>query len=216
MINIDASTIRTHAIPPPNDITYLEQTLALLPAHATEIDEQIIQAYSPHPKRHYHHASHIATMLRIVAPLQNELLVWVVLFHDLVYNTARKDNEQLSAEALQKALNPYYPPQLIQTMMRWIQATANHIPLDDSPEQAILLDADLAILAAPPETYLQYTQAIRSEYSQYPSPLYRIGRAKVLRTFLERPAIYFTLENKHLEPFARKNLQTELKQLSWW
>ncbi|MFC6617846.1 hypothetical protein [Deinococcus radiophilus] len=46
-----------------------------------------------------------------------------------------------------------------------------------------------------------------------PGTVYRQGRAKVLRGFLERPCIFTTPEFASLEAAARRNLTTELAAL---
>ena len=53
-----------------------------------------------------------------------------------------------------------------------------------------LSDVDLAILGAPPSRYERYVVAVRSEYAHVDDRAWRRGRAEVLTSFLDRPAIY--------------------------
>jgi predicted metal-dependent HD superfamily phosphohydrolase len=74
-----------------------------------------------------------------------------------------------------------------------------------------MCDADLAILGAPREKYVQYAQAIRQEYVHVPSAEYHVGRSRVLHSFLDRESIYRTpYAREHWEERARENLASEI------
>ena len=82
-------------------------------------------------------------------------------------------------------------------------------------DSQILLDADLAILGAPPDQYQRYVQAIRQEYAWVAEIDYRRGRQQVLERFLQRSKIYYTSNMQTtVEPLARNNLSRELQLLS--
>jgi predicted metal-dependent HD superfamily phosphohydrolase len=75
-------------------------------------------------------------------------------------------------------------------------------------------DADLAILAAPTDRYIAYTAAVRAEYAHVPDEVFAAGRANLLQTLLDAPAIYRTPHSRqHWEPQARSNIRAELTQL---
>ncbi len=81
------------------------------------------------------------------------------------------------------------------------------------PDTCIILDADLAILGAPPAAYDLYAQAIRQEFAHVPEAEYKEGRAAILTYFLNRERIYHTdLFFNDLEGQARRNLGRELSQ----
>jgi predicted metal-dependent HD superfamily phosphohydrolase len=93
-----------------------------------------------------------------------------------------------------------------------IRSTARHLPQNKQPDCFYFLDFDLAILAATPSVYQSYAVAVWKEYqTTYPKPIYKMGRKKVLKAFLERDFIYYTsLYQKKFEGIARKNIQFEL------
>jgi predicted metal-dependent HD superfamily phosphohydrolase len=92
-----------------------------------------------------------------------------------------------------------------------ILATKTHEPSQVDPRFHAFLDADLAILGSAPARYDEYAAQIRREYAHIPEPMFRSGRASVLRTFLTRPAIYATAEfRERFEAQARKNIQREV------
>lgn len=183
--------------------------------------DKIELAYSS-SGRYYHTFSHLVKMFEVIAPYEHKLnhkeSVWLaVWFHDVVYDTQRNDNEEKSAEFLREmasALN--IPENVFRKAEELILLTKKHsISSEADFDSRLFLDADLAILGGTEEEYAVYMKGVRKEYSQYPDLLYREGRKKVLKHFLESEFLYKT-ENirKHLEEKARINLSLELKQLS--
>ena len=100
-------------------------------------------------------------------------------------------------------------------MVRLVRLTASHDPDPDDVTGAVLCDADLSILAAAADRYAQYAAAIRQEYIHIPRAEFCAGRAKVLQSFLDRPAIYRTPHGQqYWEAAARANLANEIAQLT--
>ena len=56
----------------------------------------------------------------------------------------------------------------------------------------MLVDIDLAILAAPPRRFAQYQQQIRAEYACVAEPPFAARRRSILRSFLDRESTYAT------------------------
>lgn len=139
-----------------------------------------------------------------------------VYFHDIVYDTKAKDNEEQSAQHTQNYLTRLgIPEDAASYVLTLIRATAKHEVIENDTDSAIFLDADLAILGSSEEDYDKYAAKIRKEYSWVPEDQYRIGRKKVLQDFLKRPRIYFTeLAGKELEQQARINIEREIAGLS--
>ena len=190
------------------------------PADAYPVFDRLAAAHSE-PARHYHTLEHVAEMLRVAGRLMEpandgdaiQLAVW---FHDAVYDPKAKDNEARSAELMSDALAPLsLPAELIQHVADMIRATAH---TGDSPadaDTAVLLDADLAILAADEWRYLKYAEAIRKEYAWVDDAAYRTGRAAVLQAFLDRPRIYRTARFHDMgEEPARRNMAAEMERLA--
>ena len=175
------------------------------------------------PDRHYHNLDHVADMLgvvsRLVGPADDpavlHLAVW---FHDAVYDPRAKDNEDRSAELAADLLGPLGVPRAdLDRVGRLVRATAHltgREPAGDR-ETAVLLDADLAVLGAPPERYRRYAEGIRREYGWVPEADYRAGRARVIDHFLARPRLFRT-DRMYAEGEvrARANLGAELAALS--
>ncbi len=179
----------------------------------------LVTAYST-SHRHYHTLKHIQHVLRTIETLQLytkdlpsvQLAAW---FHDIVYDTQAQNNEERSAEYADKLLiNLGIPLNNIATVTRLILTTQRHHTEADDFDSQVLLDADLAILAANPVEYRDYADAIRQEYAWVSDADYIMGRSQVLQKFLHRDRIYFTpLMFEVAEQSARSNLNTEIQVL---
>jgi len=136
--------------------------------------------------------------------------------HDVVYDSQAKNNEAKSADYARILLaNLSVPSATIANTARLILNTQHHQAAAIDIDSQILLDADLAILGAPPDQYQRYVQAIRQEYAWVAEIDYRRGRQQVLERFLQRPKIYYTSNMRTtVEPLARNNLSRELQLLS--
>lgn len=168
--------------------------------------------------RHYHSAAHIEACL---AHLQRwrylagdgdlvELALWT---HDLVYDTQRHDNEAVSAERACQWLQAAGLEDKAPALRTMILAT-RHQEAPQNNDAALVVDIDLSILAAEESVYAGYEAAVRAEYAWVPEPLFRAGRARLLRQLLEMPALYHHAPLAMLwEEPARSNLQAALVAL---
>ncbi|HWJ29250.1 MAG TPA: hypothetical protein VNS32_22105 [Flavisolibacter sp.] len=170
--------------------------------------------------RHYHNLTHLEHLLEQLIPIKEMIQDWHTLilsiaYHDFVYYVRNNDNEEQSASYAEKALSEIsYPADKIQKCKDQILATKAH-KNEHGPDTNFFTDADLSILGADTETYLTYTTQIRKEYKIYPDLLYKPGRAKVLRHFLNMERIFKTDHFCELyEQQARKNLSIELEHYS--
>jgi predicted metal-dependent HD superfamily phosphohydrolase len=172
--------------------------------------------------RRYHTAEHVMWVLDWVERLlpaspatDGAAVRAAALFHDVVYDPrSSASNEAESADLAVHALASigWTSPRL-DVVRRLILATAGHEA--DGPDAAILLDADLAVLGAPPADYAGYVEAVRFEYGFVSEPDWRVGRAAVLRSFLDREHVYATNRMRaEREPLAQSNLRSELAMLT--
>jgi predicted metal-dependent HD superfamily phosphohydrolase len=170
--------------------------------------------------RFYHNLNHIQQLFHIADQLQDvatdfravQLAIW---FHDIVYDPRQSDNEAQSAATAVRLLRPLGVLQAtLTTVSNLILATQTHDANVTDPNTFVILDADLAILAAPPEQYDAYARAIRQEYSFVPQAAYKKGRTAVLRRFLARSPFYFTEWMRAWgETAVQQNLTRELYRL---
>lgn len=182
--------------------------------------ERLRAAYDE-PHRAYHTARHVGACLallddpavRVLAerPVEVEAALW---FHDAVYDTRAADNEERSAVLAEESLGAAGTPRAVAARVAaHVRATRDH--LATSADAQLVIDIDLSILGADPETFSRFEQEIRREYSWVDDEAYRAGRAAVLRRFQERASIYGTpLLRERYEPRARENIARSLAELT--
>jgi predicted metal-dependent HD superfamily phosphohydrolase len=190
---------------------------ATLP-HQDEIATALLARYAE-PHRHYHTASHLAGVLRMVDELaegQDLFLVRLAAwFHDAVYAIppGQIPNEEASARLAVRDLSRAGLEQEDLTQVaRLVRLTATHTPGSRDPEGELLCDADLSILAAPPEEYAGYASAIRKEYAAVPEEVFLAGRLEIL-TRLSEGEIFRTSKGRALTEAAKANVAAECAAL---
>jgi predicted metal-dependent HD superfamily phosphohydrolase len=184
------------------------------------LDELLARHRQPH--RRYHTATHVMWVLRHIddlaaanTPVDLDAVRAAALFHDAVYDPRSPTNEHDSAGLARRVLADCgWEPARVDRVAALIELTAGHVAPDTDLGADILLDADLAILGAEPADYRSYVTGVRAEYAHVDDDAWRVGRAAVLRSFLERPAIYRTTSMQAArERRARANLSAELADL---
>ncbi len=189
---------------------------------------EIIEKLYSAPGRRYHALAHIGWCMDLLdefsEPLRAqdvdriEMALW---FHDIVYDTKRKDNEARSGEVavgIGRALG-------IDTInlggvdvdiCGTTHADAPSV-FEREPSTQWVLDIDLASLGFDPEEFAKHSEMIREEYSWVPEDVYRTNRVLILKMFLDRAEkhdLYFTREcRERYEAQARENLKRAIEKL---
>ncbi|MFB9718500.1 metal-dependent phosphohydrolase [Planobispora longispora] len=193
----------------------MDRWRALAGPGAEALGRDLIARYGE-PHRRYHTTAHLEAVLDHVDTLAGhadnpDLVRLAAWFHDAVYDPERGDNEERSARLAERALpEAGLPAEAVATVARLVRLTVTHDPAPGDADGAVLCDADLAILAAPPEVYAAYAAAVRQEYAFVPDDAFRSGRAAVLRSLLGLPSIFRVAD---LEEAARANIHAELDRL---
>jgi predicted metal-dependent HD superfamily phosphohydrolase len=177
----------------------------------------LVAAWSE-PHRRYHDLAHLAAVLGLVGQLDGatdpdavRLAAW---YHDVVYDPTRRDNEKVSAQRARAGLRGLVPDERIAEVERLVLLTAGHDPEPGDANGAVLCDADLAVLAGPPDAYVAYASAVREEYAHLSDEEFTAGRIAVLESLLELPVLYRTPEAaRQWTDTARANLTAELTLL---
>ena len=182
----------------------------------------IKKSYSS-PGRSYHNLDHLLSLLTLceesVAVLQNPIVVgFSIIYHDIIYDTQRRDNEEKSAEKAKRDLKALgLKRSFITEIEAFILATKDHeIPAEvvNKHDLAYFLDFDLAVLGLPGDEYEAYKKSIRQEYLQYRSYVYKEGRRQAMIQLLEKKSLFYTNEFKErFEVQARENINNELAVL---
>ncbi len=199
----------------------------MLPALPSEVPAAVLsdlrRRYAE-PQRAYHDWSHIEALLALFDEVRPRLTDWravlyAIIFHDVVYDPTRGDNEERSAELLRCALANELTPATLDRAVSLVTATKKHAVPDglDDPERAdaaIFLDMDLAILGADETSFDAYEGQIRAEYAHVPDEAFRAGRSRILQAFASRDRLYLSdWGHERFEAQARRNLARSLDRL---
>ncbi|SFW89478.1 HD domain-containing protein [Amycolatopsis australiensis] len=168
------------------------------------------------PHRRHHTLDHAAAVVRDSAWLAGDLgatdravLAVAAWAHDVVYDAKPGEDERASAGWAREALDGVAEPHIAR-VEGLILATITH---DAPPEDCLataLLDADLAILGAEPDSYAVYARGVREEYAKYPDDVWCEGRIAVLEGMLARPLYRSEAARTRWASAAEKNLAAEL------
>ncbi|MGB6082625.1 hypothetical protein [Moheibacter sp.] len=182
-----------------------------------ELWNEIERNYSA-KKRHYHNLTHLENMLKeldeVVVKIHHpEAILFSLFYHDIIYNPSTNNNEEKSAESAARRMKELSVPDAdIKRTEEQILATKSHHSLENDTQY--LIDADLSILGQTQEVYSIYSQNVRKEFSIYPDFIYKSGRRKVLKDFLERERIFKTdYFYQKYEKAARINIENELREI---
>ena len=166
-----------------------------------------LSALYAQPDRHYHDLRHVADLLLWgrAFPL-DELQTWAVWFHDAIYDAARRDNEERSAQLAEQRLPALgYDDAFVGEVAQIVRDTASHIAT--TPRGEAVLDLDLAPLAIPKPAFLANRARIRKEFAFATDEEFCVGTAGFARSMLERERIFHTPWGREREPRARENLE---------
>ena len=173
------------------------------------------------PGRHYHDVRHVRWVVRHVLELTERFddtvedpgaVVAAAFFHDAVYGGT--DDERQSADLAVRTLSDLGWARGRCDLVAELVLATDHRSPPSSRDAAVLVAADLAVLAAAPAVYGDYVRSVRKEYGRLDDTTWRTGRAEVLRGFLDRPAIFpADLGLDAWERRARANLTAELAAL---
>lgn len=170
--------------------------------------------------RHYHTLEHLDACLRHLDKMRDgaqhpheiALALW---FHDALYAVGATDNEHRSADWASNALRAAGAPQEVADRVHALIMVTCHDQPPHTPDQALLLDVDLAILGAPAAVFDAYEQQVFREFQHVPPVAFRSNRARILQGFLDRPQIYHTPQFRdRREAQARANLGRSIVALA--
>lgn len=169
------------------------------------------------PQRHHHTLDHLVAVLDVIdrhatlAP-HPDLVRLAAWFHDAVYDPTAPANEERSAElAVARLTDLGLDRDGVLEVNRLVLLTATHDPRPGDANGALLVDADLAVLAYPGTEYDAYAGQIRREYHHVTDEHFAAGRVAVLRRLMIEPALYRILpERERLQTLARANMTREI------
>ncbi|WP_129788539.1 DUF4031 domain-containing protein [Promicromonospora panici] len=197
------------------------------PGLARKAGEELVDRWRE-PHRVYHSTLHLAVALDALDAVAGEARVseralWrarlALWFHDAVHDGVARQDEERSADLVAELLGPLagagVSAEDISEIARLVMVTAEHDPAPDDVVGGLVSDADLAVLGGSPAVYVRYTRQVRAEYCDVPEPLFRAGRAQVLRALLDGGPLFRTAPGAaRWQDAAEANLRDELATLA--
>lgn len=203
--------------------------LRLLPQHR-ELGARLLQRWNE-PHRHYHGPAHLLAVLQRLRELARhgggdgpgmepsrrvQLAAW---FHDAVYDGLPGDDEDRSAELARSLLTDVLGAPAAAEVAALVLSTKEHrLPAefdgDLRRDAALLLDADLGVLASSTPEYDRYVRQVRADYAHVDDVSWARGRAGVLDRLLSADPLFHTewAAEQWTGP-ARANLRRESMRL---
>jgi predicted metal-dependent HD superfamily phosphohydrolase len=178
----------------------------------TDVRDRLVTAYAGergyHDLRHLHEVLARLDQLGVADDVEIVLAAW---FHDAVYDGA-PGAEERSAQLAATELDGCGVD--VDEVVRLVRLTESHDPGAGDGRGVALCDADLAILAAAPDRYAEYTAGVREEYADLSDAEFRAGRLTVLRDLATRGSLFGSAyAREHWESRARENLRAEIEAL---
>lgn len=173
----------------------------------------LVHRYSE-PHRRYHTILHVEDCLfEYLNLVKNDgatdpAIVMAIFWHDVVYNGNPGQDEEASAELLEKTL----PPSAIRySAASMIRKTATYAAAGSF---GVMGDCDLAGLGSTWPSYEDAGKRIRAEYKSVSDHGWAVGRSAFIKRMLELPRIFSTEEFfQSREARARQNMERELNSL---
>ncbi len=171
--------------------------------------------------RYYHNFRHIRRMLDSLELYKHiisdyDTVRFAIWYHDIIYLTNKRNNEEESAIVAAKELaKTYFSTNKTEKVCSMIRQTKyNHDSEPTDFDTSLFLDIDLQSLGSEPNVYKINTQNIRKEYSAIPNKIFNSKRLIILRSFLNKSQIFFTnVFKQKLEQQARSNILDEIAEL---
>ncbi|XP_043251507.1 uncharacterized protein LOC122396857 [Colletes gigas] len=185
------------------------------------------EAYSEE-KRTYHNLDSLREKLNCYYEIKDKLknpqaVLLALFFQNFEYGSKALDGENKNLEhfnafAEEAEISPDAQLRVCKLLdVAAINSTAAHKIRNAFGEGDChyLLDLNMAVLGSSSESYAEYREKIRGEYSFLSEPMYTALRLKVLQNFVQIPNIFATKEFRtKYEKQARLNIQAEVELLS--
>ncbi|WP_062304688.1 HD domain-containing protein [Demequina subtropica] len=196
------------------------------PEEVAEAGARLLHRWQ-NPARRFHDVRHLVELLTRVDELQQEtrlphcvrLAAW---YHGAVFSSDSEsayaarggEDEDASAEYARMELRDLgVPAEKIDAVATMVRGLARHVSVPDTPDAAVLSDADLAILASDPQRYKAYITDVREEYAEIPEDRFLASRRAIVARLLSRDRLYTSPLGATWEAQARQNLTAELARL---
>ena len=178
------------------------------------------------PTRHFHTVRHLMNVLAHIDELSQtahdpDVLRVAAWYHGAVLNLAVEAQiNGAEPSSIARACVNLATKQLVELGVsddvavrigELITLMALHKASPDDVDAQVLIDAELADLAATPQDYKKYRSSVRAEYSNVDDATFYQARRLVLKRLLAKPKLFYSpMGEQEWEPRARQNIEGEL------
>ena len=199
-----------------NTINEAIDSLTLTDGNKEKLRTFVFDSYNE-PHRVYHSTGHIYYLLKAVKKLdylieKHEIMIYTILFHDIVYNMRPVQDEKDSAEKAKDWL--YSNTDLLSSHIEQVAYNifGKHQVAYDCFENKLFHDLDNLILAGPGTIYQGYLNSIFKEYSsKYSKEEIIRGRVSFLKYIIKGDIFKTNLFKTMYEKDALNNIIKELE-----
>jgi pantetheine-phosphate adenylyltransferase len=153
-----------------------------------KVDYSMLLSIWNESHRHYHNQDHLLSLLNKIneekpniSQKEYEKLIITSLFHDIIYDPMRNDNEEKSAQFFIDSCSDKNNNDVLH-IKQMILDTKNH-ETDDKLSK-MFCEMDMSVVKGDFEELLEWEKGIYSEYKSY-GPLYKEGRLKFLESLMD-------------------------------
>ena len=192
-----------------SSIDFLEKNYGIVFKNELYQWDVIEKSYS-NKVRSYHDLEHVNYMLELLSDINKtfcipesrfflNVLIYSIIYHDIVYDVKNKDFEnvnlsaELAASMVVKDNNDF-----LYSVNRCILAT-NYSEFNDSTEylelEKFIINLDLHQLASQEETFSENTKKIRAEFEHLTEQEFASGRISFFNKLLNKKSIFLTLKD---------------------
>jgi len=154
-----------------------------------KVDYNLLLTMWNESQRSYHTQNHLLDLIDQINEYKDNLsqkeydkLVLCALFHDIVYDPKKQNNEEMSADFFINSCTDKNNPDILE-VKQMILDTKNHIP--NTPLSEIFNSFDMKIVERDYDKLLEWEQGIYNEFASY-GDLYKKGRIAFLEKMLDK------------------------------
>jgi pantetheine-phosphate adenylyltransferase/dephospho-CoA kinase len=170
--------------------------------------------------RFYHAFSHIVDGLNLISGFKGHIqdingfvLGW--LFHDAVYDSRAKDNEEKSAQLMEQLATSWgVEDTLIQRAKRFVMVTKHGVVKPQTSDEQFLVDLDMSIIGRSAPVYDLYEQNVRRDYAWVSTPDWIARRGNGFLSNLAAPYFHTEYFRERFATSAAANIKRALANLA--
>lgn len=181
---------------------FLKKALSLVKEKTKkDITEKVLAAYTS-KDRYYHGLGHIVSLLSRAEEREDCTLdlslTLAILYHDIVYDASKRDNEEQSAMEFLTDFEGVLPDEDLFEISKAIRETLHHKPTSELSRQLCDLDME-PIFLADYDLLVENNKLIRKEYQMYSDKEFYFGVLQFFKPYKDLSEDHRRYYNEYLK-----------------